>query len=260
MIRTMIRTVLTALICWASANGQSPDIRPAFEVASVKPAAPRGGVRMDHDPARIQYLNVNLKSVLMSAFGVKQYQIDGPEWLGSEKYDIVAKAPDGAAKEQVPLMLQRLLAERFKLVVRHETRDMLVYAMVAAKGGPRLEHAQSDGGSATPAAGAPAQGTIRAKGAGLEARDLSLFDLAGALSGFMDRPVIDQTGVKGAFSFVLEFPLMDPTGTKIEDAQAVVPRPTVFTALERLGLELKSARAPIDILVVEHAERVPTEN
>src|SRR5215831_18028755 len=105
--------VLTGCLSFAQSNP------PAFEVASIKPAAPqqmgRMMVRMGGDAGRVDYANVSLKDVLARAYNLKRYQVSGPSWLDSERYDITAKVPDGVPKEQIPLMLQALLTDRFKM-------------------------------------------------------------------------------------------------------------------------------------------------
>jgi len=123
----------------------------AFEVASIKPAAPQPEgmfrIGMGGDEGRITYTGVPLKLVMTRAYGVKQHQISGPSWLDSERFDINAKIPDGVSREQVPAMLQNLLAERFKMTIRRETKEQSVYALVVGKNGPKLTKAsEEDGG------------------------------------------------------------------------------------------------------------------
>ena len=96
------------------------------------------------DPGQITYSNVSLKQVLTNAYGIKSYQVSGPKWLDSERFDIVAKIAMGATKEQFQMMLQNLLAERFKLAVHHETKELPIYALVVGKGGPKLKETVDD--------------------------------------------------------------------------------------------------------------------
>jgi uncharacterized protein (TIGR03435 family) len=120
-----------------------------FEVASVKIAPPRSGsagyVAMDSDPAMIRYANITLKLLIAAAYRFDSDRIlSGPDWVDSQKYDLAAKLPAGAAKDQVPAMLQSLLLEQFKLVVHRETKDQRVYLLVPAKGGHRLKEARAE--------------------------------------------------------------------------------------------------------------------
>jgi uncharacterized protein (TIGR03435 family) len=154
----------------AVAVAQSPAEKPAFEVASVKPAAPptpgtfmtgSSGGPGTPDPGQATFTNVTQRTLLRTAYDVQDYQISGPAWLESERYDIVAKVPKGVTKEQFRLMLQSLLAERFKLTLHRETKDLPRYELVVAKGGSKLKEsapapageesaASSDGPGAPP--------------------------------------------------------------------------------------------------------------
>src|SRR5450759_4338978 len=144
-----------------AAFGQAAAESPAFEVASIKPAEPQTTGRISvgmhggpgtPDPGQITYTNVSLKNVLLNAYGVKGYQINGPKWLDSERFDIVAKIPKGATKETFKLMLQNLLAERFKLTLHHETKELPMYALVVGKGGSKLKESVEDDATASGAA------------------------------------------------------------------------------------------------------------
>jgi uncharacterized protein (TIGR03435 family) len=144
-----------------AAFGQTAAESPTFEVASIKPAPPPTGMGLrimmrggpgTPDPGQITYSNVSLKNVLMNAYAVKGYQINGPKWLDSERFDIVAKIPKGATKEQFQVMLQNLLAERFKLTLHHETKELPMYALVVGKGGPKMKETVDDTATAPAAA------------------------------------------------------------------------------------------------------------
>ena len=152
----MLRAIMGAgLVVFTScaAFAQTAENSPTFEVASVKPAAPitgntirvmmRGGPGSP-DPGQITYTNVTVKNVLMNAYGVKGFQISGPGWLDSERYDIVAKVPRGATKAEFMVMLQNLLAERFKLTLHREKKDLPMYALVVGKNGPKLKESVDD--------------------------------------------------------------------------------------------------------------------
>ena len=139
-----------AILAAAVALGQTAPDTLTFEVASVKPAAPptpgrmmmgiRGGPGTS-DPGQATFSNVTQRMLLAEAYGVQDYQISGPGWLDTERYEIVAKVPKGATKEQYRVMLQNLLAERFHLTLHHETKELPRYELVVAKGGPKLKEA-----------------------------------------------------------------------------------------------------------------------
>ena len=150
MPKAMMRIGLAFLPAFAAMAQPSPE-KLTFEVASVKPATPpsnpgmlmirmRGGPGTP-DPGQISYSNVTQRLLLAKAYGVQDYQISGPAWLDSERYEVVAKVPKGTTEEQFKVMLQNLLAERFQLTLHHETRKLPLYALVVAKSGPKLKEA-----------------------------------------------------------------------------------------------------------------------
>jgi uncharacterized protein (TIGR03435 family) len=242
---------------WIAANialAQTPPAGPSFEVASIKPAEPitpeafRSGrirIGMKVDGARVDFGGMPLTELLRAAFGVKPYQISGPDWMGSQRFDIVAKLPDGATQDQVPAMLQALLVERFKLAFHRENHEHPMYALVVAKGGPKLKEAEPDADTPPPAAAESGRGsfaiqspdggqmvvtpggqgrgaTVTSKQFGtmrisagqdgamhMEASKTTLANLADMLSTFVDRPVVDQTELKGAYQVTLDLSIGD---------------------------------------------------
>ena len=228
--------VFTSCAAWA----QTAENSPTFEVASVKPAAPivgnmirvgmRGGPGSP-DPGQITYTNVTVKNVLMNAYGVKGFQITGPGWLDSERYDIVAKLPRGATKAEFMVMLQNLLAERFKLTLHREKKDLPIYALVVGKNGPKLKESVEE---PAPKGGGPADGPavmgkmamgkdgfpVLPPGSGgrgstaimlmngsarMTASGQSMAGLAEMLSNQLDLPAVDMTGLTGKYDFTLYF-------------------------------------------------------
>ena len=270
----MIRMVTGAgLLVFAQfgAFGQSAAAPPAFEVASVKSAPPASGnnlrVMMGGDAGRVNFSNVTLRNVMTRAYSVKDGQITGPDWLGSERYDIVAKLPPNSSRDQIPLMLQTLLAERFKLTLHREKKVMPVYALVAGKNGPKLHPADAAAGLRI---------SMGPNGRQLNGK-VSISQLADTLSNFMDRPVLDMTEIKGVYDIDLQWVpdenqrgpgFMGPGGARPEggggERKGATDTPegaSIFTAVqETLGLKLEGRKSPIDILIVDHAEKVPTEN
>src|ERR1017187_3373419 len=317
----MQRAILGAgLIIFIScaAFGQAAAESPAFEVASVKPAEPqamgmmsimmRGGPGSP-DPGQITYSGVSLKNVLMNAYGVKGYQINGPKWLDSERFDIAAKIPMGATKEQFKLMLQNLLAERFKLALHHETKELPMYALVVGKGGSKLKESVDDDPAAPPPPplpppGGDGAGPVRLKvgadgtpqlppGMGKNGMIMMMMNgrmhmvanhrpigaLLEMLGNQLGRPVVDATDLKANYDFTLDFapdgmngpmgmmpppPLPHDGGPGAGGPMASAPDnagPTLFTALqEQLGLKLEQRKGPVDLLVIDRLEKVPTEN
>jgi uncharacterized protein (TIGR03435 family) len=232
-------------------------------------------IQMGGDPGMVDYKNVSLRSVIATAYEMKEYQISGPDWLDTERFDIVAKTPPNTPKGQIPLMLQNLLAERFKLIAHREQKVMPVYAMVVGKNGFKLK----------PVEGEPdgrMRMTISPRGRQMSG-PTTLTALAGGLSQMMDRPVVDLTELKGTYNIDLEWVPDEREGGVLskmrimaaqagggggggggEAAHAEASEPnglSLFGALqEKLGLRLESRKSPVDILVVDSAEKVPTEN
>jgi uncharacterized protein (TIGR03435 family) len=262
-----------ALLTAGTVFGQTPAAPPAFEVASVKPAPPPTPgmikVQMGGDPGMIDYKNVSLKTVIAWAYQMKEFQVSGPDWIETARFDILAKVPPNAPKEQIPPMLQNLLAERFKLTVHREQKVMPVYAMVVGKGGLKVKPLEGDPEGSMSNRFSP-------KGRAFSGQ-MTLAALAAALSQMLDRPVLDLSGIKGAYDIDLEWvPDEHESGalTKMRimggqagggaEAHGETPDsngPSIFAALqEKLGLRLDGRKSPVDILVVDGAEKVPTEN
>src|SRR5271165_4347402 len=168
MLTATLRTGLMAFAC-CIAHGQTADKPLTFDAASVKPATPpvpdgRGRIMMmgpsggpgTKDPGRIRYPFMSLKNLLMNAYDVKSFQVSGPAFLDSERFDITATMPPETTKEQFRVMLQNLLAERFKLTVHRETKELPMYSLVVAKNGPKMkESAEMPAPTETPDAPPP---------------------------------------------------------------------------------------------------------
>jgi uncharacterized protein (TIGR03435 family) len=226
---------------------------PEFDAVSIKLAPQQQPGHTDtrmsvttapsKGPGKLNYYNVNLKDLIGQAYRVKQFQIEGPGLAAvPDRYDISAVVPAGYGNDQVPLMLQALLADRFKLMLRRETRQLPVYALIAGKNGPKLKPVESGGGVSTDSNRSRVH---------LDAK-VTLERLADLLSDRLDRPVLDQTGLKGTFDIVLDW--------SPDSAGQDTTSPSIFTAVqEQLGLKLEPKKEPVEFLVVDHAER-PSEN
>jgi uncharacterized protein (TIGR03435 family) len=173
---------------------------------------------------------------------VREYQVTGPDWLGSDKFDIVAKFPQHSGDSQAGPRLQKLLADRFKLAFHRESKEMPVYALVVAKNGPKIKAVEDNGDHNT-----------NNEGGHMTGKGITMTRFAEFLSRQMDRPVVDLTEMQGVFNVTLDW-----TPEKAGD-DAVGP--TLLTALQQqLGLKLQPQKAPVEVIVVDHAERVPVEN
>jgi uncharacterized protein (TIGR03435 family) len=306
---------LLALTVW-TVSAQTGEASPAFDVASVKAAAPMVGNRLmvrmqggpgSPDPGQINYTNVSLKNLLMVGYNVKGYQLSGPGWLDSERYDIVAKIPKGATKEQFQLMMQNLLAERFKLKLHRESKELPIYALVVAKNGLKMKESPKEDPAATDGPGGPSAsgagpGPIKMRKDGmpqmppggrggmmmmanggrmrLQASRQPVGQICEMLGNQLGRPVVDQTGLTANYDFALDYAPDESTRMPGMGAPPAPPSgdgggagvggpaggsdangPSLLTALqEQLGLKLESKKGPIDLLVIDSLEKVPTEN
>ncbi len=296
MTRIVAGTIL--LVFASAAYGQTAD-HQAFEVVSIKPSAPydptvgritrsHGGPGTD-DPDLFTCENCSLTSLVSMAYDLPQYRVTAPDWMPVTTFLLSAKVPVGATKEQFRVMIQNMLAERFKMVVHRDKKEMQLYELVVAKGGPKLKpspgepppkDADPEGDrkrASEPmklaADGYPAlsEGTSMAIMNG-RARLMypreTIESFAQMVSYQIGRPVTDATGLAGKFDISLFWdaggsrraPTPDGNtplaGTSDPDAG-----PTIFEAIQsQLGLKLEQKRGPVDIVVVDHAERVPTEN
>jgi uncharacterized protein (TIGR03435 family) len=234
--------VLSMHVPGAQGQATAPQ-RPEFEVASVKPhsvSASPAHVSIARDPGHLTYTNITVRGLIREAYGTpKLYPLSrGPDALSTDRYDVVAKVSPDASKEQRMLMLQALLAERFKLVVHRETKELPIYALMAGKNGPKLREVEDDGS-------APENGS--GGGHQIKAQHISMKALAATLQGFIGDTVVDETGLSGVFDLNLDFNVDESTSSE---------GPTVFEAVQRqLGLKLEARKGPVEVIVIDHVEK-----
>ncbi len=260
--------------------------RPQFDAVSIKRSAsadPRGGLQFQRG-GRIVATNIPLRPIFALAYNISLSQgrgaiIGAPSWFDSMRYDIEAKAEGDPPREQMILMLQSLLADRFKLAVHHETRQLPVYALVLTKAGrtgPHLKPHASDAECINEPQTDPGPGQAltaycgdfrigAAAGGGLrETADAITMDrFAASIAQQVDRPVVDRTGLDGVFDLDLQFTsqraALAQNGSDAATSGPEAP-PPIFTAIqEQLGLKLESTTGPVDVLVIDHVEE-PSEN
>ena len=245
-------------------DAQLQPASPQFEVASIKPnkSADLGGTWRVAPGGRFTGENIPLKFLLTTAYHLKESQISGiPGWTESEKYDIVAKGEGNPTQEQMIAMLQGLLGDRFKLTYHQVTRELPVFTLVVAKNGIKLRES-GEGSCVVPGADvppvAPGQrppdfcGTFFARRSRIDGTRITISQLIVALDTQLDRPLIDKTGLTGAWDVHL---VWSPDDGPDNDTG-----PSIYTALqEQLGLRLEATKGPVPVLVIDHIER-PSEN
>jgi uncharacterized protein (TIGR03435 family) len=216
---------------------------PAFEVASVKIAAAGNFAISPYGQGRFSIRSASLTLLVSLAYNVSDAQISGgPSWRDSEYYDVTAKAEDGVmlTYEELRPRLQELLAQRFKLAIHREVRQSPGYALVVAKGGPKLPITNREASTL----GSILPGGLRAPG-------ISMDSFASMLASPVGRPVVNETGLSGNYEIAIDY---------APEAVADSSLPSIFTALqERLGLKLDARTVPVEMIVIDHVEH-PTEN
>jgi uncharacterized protein (TIGR03435 family) len=322
----MCKAPFAAAVLAFTTFAQTPDPSLTFEVASIKPAQPptpdaggrifmRGpsGGPGTKDPGRINYPFMSLKNLLMTAYNMKNYQISGPSWLDTERFDITATMKPDTTKEQFQVMLQNLLIERFKMSVHREKKELPMYSMVVTKAGRLKESSVTapapDGLTPPPPPpiGPPKMGPdgfpvmpseissrpgmfmmMMPGRARVTATAQTMQDLANRLTGQLNRPVIDNTGLTAKYDFILTY-APDPNegpggrggpggglmvavrdrmppgaggggneGVFISDGEA--PQPLFGALQSQLGLKLEPKKGEVEIVVIDKMEKTPTEN
>jgi uncharacterized protein (TIGR03435 family) len=287
----LIRRITLSILVGCSAFAQQ------FEVASIRPTAQeRDGqvsVGVHIDGAQVRVVSLSLRDYLAIAYRTKGNMISGPDWTGSERFDISATLPPGSTAAQLPEMFQALLADRFRVKLHTEKKEFPVYALVVGKGPLKLKETPPDSGTGTdkddPKGTVNVAATGSKAGVGInlgnassisfvpnrfEAKKLTMEQFASNLERFADRPIVDRTGLKGQYDLAFD---VNP-----EDYQPMLIRSAVYAgvvlppqalrlldgsspaalsdAIQQVGLKLEPRKAPLDVLVIDEALKAPTAN
>ncbi len=290
--KTLLLIALGIMVLAIPVLSQGPGgTKPSFEVATVKPNA-SGDNRvaiLGQPGGRMVVTNATLKMLMGVAYRVRDFQIiGGPNWINSDRWNVEAKAEEGSIPprtgppdpnvfDPMTLMMQSLIEERFQLKMRRESREMPVYELVVARSGSKLKLSEDQTPFRPPERGAPPppplqpggpmpRGAMRAGRGSLEANALPLSSLIQALSQQVGRTIVDKTGLSGLYDIKLEWTpelgqgAVIPGGPEPPPPAADLSGPSIFTALqEQLGLRLESTRGPVEVLVIQSAEK-PTDN
>jgi uncharacterized protein (TIGR03435 family) len=291
-MKTILLAGLSAGFLLAQAPA-SPKKDLEFEVASIRPSQPSPTDRVDlglHlDGAQVHINSLPMRDYLARAYRLKLYQVTGPDWLSSERYDLNAKLPDGSTSDQIPEMLQSLLVERFQMKLHRDKKDLPVYALIPGKLPLKLQESAPDAGPAirkgdvAVAASGSAAGVSVDLGNGsyytfanatFEIHKVTMETLARLLERYVDRPIVDMTGIKGTYDLTVTVTpedsqtmlihaavnagmLLPPQALQLLDSGSVA---SLIDALQQLGLKLDARKAPLDLLVVDQALKAPTDN
>jgi uncharacterized protein (TIGR03435 family) len=294
-----VRSIMLTVIAGALGFAQAPTEQLTFEVASIRPSVATGIIRRvrrsggpgTRDPERFTCQGCSLSRLLVQAYGIRRYLLSGPSWLNSEEFDVAAVVPKGVTREQFRLMLQNLLAERFKMRSHRDKKEMEVYQLVVRKGGPKFRVSSQD---ANPQPSSPPGPTSEVDPKFTLAKDgypelppgrsnasmaigrrnrmrmldASMRELVGMLQEHLDKPLTDATELKAKYDFVLAWSADSSTamavgpGDDVSDVDVYDDSgPDLFAALqEQLGLKLEKTKGSVEILVIDHIEKVPSEN
>jgi uncharacterized protein (TIGR03435 family) len=300
--------ILLILFSTGVALAQSPDPATTFEVASIKQSPPRNGGMMrvgcnggpgTKDPGRITCSNINVANLVLMGYGISHYQLAGLSISDDDRFEFAVKLPEGATKDQVKVMWQNLLKERFKVVLHRETKDTQVLELVVAKGGLKLKEStpppppdpdappppppppsggpapkfnmDKDGFPELPAGRGVSMIMMNGK-ARWRASEATMAQVASMLASQLGQPVNDATGLAGKYDFTLSWATESfsnrgggaaagGSASPIAGLPDTEGGPTLQSAIQsQLGLKLEQKKGTIEMLVVDHAEKVPTEN
>jgi uncharacterized protein (TIGR03435 family) len=292
----LIIAIASTVVLSSSAVLAQDSPRLVFDVASIRPSGPQAGGRGGglvggpgtNSPGRITHTRVTIQRLLREAYGVDFDQIQGPDWISEERYDLAANVPSGTTREQLPVMLRNLLEDRFRLKLRRTTREFPVYELTVAQGGttlkenrdgdlqpmrpgdPRLPPDQDGYPRFPPGKSGMASSVVNglthtaAQGEPLSALLFQLQAQLGTMTGpntYAMGRVVDKTGLTGKYDFRFAYASGSPIGGALALPIDPSAGPGFIDALERqLGLKLTRSMAPLEVLVIDHVERIPTED
>jgi uncharacterized protein (TIGR03435 family) len=290
MIRTAVFSSICLLLAVVTSVAQEA---PAFEVASIRPSADQvTGVRVGFQAtgSQVRVTAMSIKDYVGVAYRVRPQQIEGPDWIGSQRFDVVATIPEGVPASQTPEMLRTLLENRFQMRVHRESKDQPVYVLGASKAGVKLTESKPDPNvPAEPAGTVSVSGGGNASGVGVnigggrsfavadnqvQIHGMTMFDVAEVLTRFVDRVVVDQSGLTGKYDMTLDLTPEDFNAIRVRSAvNAGVPLPpqamrlldnyspqALAAPLSKLGITFEGRKAPLDMVVIDSLSKTPTEN
>jgi uncharacterized protein (TIGR03435 family) len=261
--------------------------QPQFEVASIKPAGPLSpdvvlGLRADGAQVHISWASI--KDLIYIGYHIRRYQISGPDWLGGDKFDVAAKIPEGTSQRTIAEMMQNLLKERFKLKTHWDKKELPVYTLELSRRAPDLKEATPPEKEVFfPMGNIRGMSSIIDWGSGsrftfadgvLDAKKLNMDQFTEWLGNFMDRPVINNTGLKGYYDFSLKLSPQDfqmmfiwaamnggsTNPPEVATRMDGLSLDSLMSGLKQVGLKLDHGKGSVDVLVIDTVEKKPTEN
>ena len=288
-----MKTIFLTTLCAAFVLAQAPS-NPKFEVASVRLSPPMGSERVDvgvHvDGAQVRMVALPMRDYISRAYRMKLYQVTGPDWLTSERFDVNAKLPEGSTPDQIPEMLQSLLEERFQIKLHREKKELPVYALIIGKPPLKIQESAPDPnapiapkGTANVSASGSAAGVSVDLGNGsyytfnngkFEVKKVTMDMLARQLERYVDRPIVDITDLKGTYDLTFSVTTEDYQAMLIHaavNAGMMLPPQvlrlldngsiaSLMDGLQQLGLKIDARKAPLDVLVIDQLSKTPTDN
>jgi uncharacterized protein (TIGR03435 family) len=288
-LHTAALGVLTSLVIF----GQAPPAKLEFEVASVRPSQPVGqnqvAIGLHMDGSQVHILSFTVQDLMARAYTVKRYQVTGPDWTRTERFDLNAKLPVGATSDQIPAMLQAFLADRFQLKMHRDKKEQPVYAItlgkppLTLKPTPSEANATESKGAVNVAAAASAAGVSVDLGNGsyytfadnqFDIKKVSMDMLATILERYVERPILNLTDLKGNYDLTFKVTQEDyqvmmiraavntgmtlpPQALSLLDNGSASP---LFDAMQQVGLKLDARKAPLELLVIDQVSKTPTDN
>jgi uncharacterized protein (TIGR03435 family) len=245
----MLRTAVSLLVFTSLAL--AADAPPAFDVASIRPAEP-GRETIDVLPGTVTMRNVRLSACIRWAYNVLDVQVSGPDWLTNTRFDIVAKAGTPAREAEMRTMMQKLLADRFKLELHRQTKEVSALILTVGKNGHKLKEVEQEGSPSFQT------GRMNLTGKGATVAQLIVF-----LSAQLRQPIVDQTGLAGRYDYFLDINAYITEEMRNQGGGGPPPEaPTIVAqALQaQLGLRVDPKKVPLEVLIVDKIEKTPTDN
>jgi uncharacterized protein (TIGR03435 family) len=234
--------------------------KPSFEVATVKPSRYESATYLLWPPGRFSAINVSVRDLLEFAYRVgphaalpKDQILGGPSWINTDRFDIEAKPEGAAGKEAMQVMMQSLLETRFQLKTHVEIRELPVYNLTVGKTGPKLKPSADQ----NPANSGTVGTTGSSSGTALVGTAVPLSAVVRVLQTQAGRPIVDKTDLKGLYDIDLQFNRSPASELEAESSEE--SGPSLFAAVKRLGLKLESAKALLEVVVIDSIQK-PTEN